>query len=101
MSITLDDKIYNAFISPRSVYFKMKKDFKMLYNVDAKSDISIYELLKDNTQNNILIIFSNNILKISVNNVLFIDYNFNNVRHKILKSITVFDMAKYNNFTIN
>jgi hypothetical protein len=101
MSITLDDKIYNAFISPRSVYFKMKKDFKMLYNVDAKSDISIYELLKDNTQNNILIIFSNNILKISINNVLFIDYNFNHVRHKILKSITVFDMAKYNNFTIN
>ena len=101
MSITIDDTTYNAFISPRSIYLKVKKDFKMLYIFDAKFDSSIYKLLKDNTQNNVLIELKNNILKISVNNNVFIDYNFNNIKHKNLKSITVYDMAKYNKFEDN
>ena len=37
----------------------------------------------------------------SVNNNVFIDYNFNNIKHKNLKSITVYDMAKYNKFEDN
>jgi hypothetical protein len=98
ISITIDDTTYNAFISPRSIYFKMKNDFKMLYNFDSKLDSSIYKLLKDNTQNNISIELKNNILKITINKNVFIDYNFNNIKHKILKSITVYDMAKYNKF---
>jgi hypothetical protein len=98
MNIIIDDTTYNAFISPRSIYLKMKKDFKMLYNFESKYDKNIYKLLKDNTQNNVLIELQNNILKISVNNNVFIDYNFNNVKHKNLKSITVYDMAKYNKF---
>ena len=73
----------------------------MLYIFDAKFDSSIYKLLKDNTQNNVLIELKNNILKISVNNNVFIDYNFNNIKHKNLKSITVYDMAKYNKFEDN
>ena len=98
MNITIDDKTYNAFISPRSIYLKIKNDFKMLYIVDAKIDPSIYKLLKDNTKNNVSIELKNNILKITVNNNVFIDYKFNNIKHTNLKSITVYDMAKYNKF---
>jgi hypothetical protein len=101
MSITIDDTIYNAFISPRSIYLKVKKDYKMLYNFDSYSNSSVYKLLKDNTQNNVLIELKNNILKISVNNNVFIDHNFNNLKHKNLKSISVYDMAKYNKFVDN
>jgi hypothetical protein len=101
ISITIDETTYNAFISPRSIYLKMKNDFKMLYNFDSKLDSSIYKLLKDNTQNNISIELKNNILKITINKNVFIDYNFNNIKHKNLKSITVYDMAKYNNFEDN
>jgi hypothetical protein len=103
MSITIDDTTYNAFISPRSIYLKVKKDYKMLYNFDSKFNSSIYKLLKDNTQNNVLIELKNNILKISINNNVFINYNFNNIKvfHKNLKSITVYDMAKYNKFVDN
>jgi hypothetical protein len=70
----------------------------MLYFVDSKCIKSYRERLQNNTNYNVLINLNNNILKVSINNDVFIDYNFNNVKHKMIKNITIYDMGKYNKF---
>jgi DNA topoisomerase IA len=43
------------------------------------------------------------ILKVIINSNIIIEYNFNkiNIKHKKLKNITIYDMAKYNKLKIN
>jgi hypothetical protein len=105
MSIKIDDTIYNIYISKLNTYIKKNKDSKVLYTYDSKlsKNINLKNILIDRENYNVLIIFDNNILKFIINNNIIIEYNFNkkNIKHNNLKSITIYDMAKYNKFKIN
>jgi hypothetical protein len=103
LNITLDDTIYNLYISKLNIYLKKKKDYNVLYNIESKYNKNIKDSLKDKMNYDILIELNNNILKISINNKTFIEYNFDKikVKHNILKDVIVYDMAKYNKFKDN
>ena len=98
MNITIDDAIYNIYISKLNIYFKKKKDFKVLYTHESKLNKNMKKILKDSENYNVVITLDNNILKIIINNNIIIEYNFNkiNVKHNNLKNITIYDMGKYN-----
>jgi hypothetical protein len=101
-NITIDDTIYNLYISKLNIYLKKKKDFKVLYTHDSKLNKNIKNILKDSENYNVEISLNNNILKIIINNNIIIEYNFNkiNITHKNLKNVTIYDMGKYNKLKI-
>jgi hypothetical protein len=100
MNITIDDTIYNIYISKLSIYFKKKKDFKVLYTHESKLNKNIKNVLKDSKNYNVLITLDNNILKIIINNNIIIEYDFDkiNIKHYNFKNIIIYDMGKYNKF---
>jgi hypothetical protein len=102
MNITIDDTIYNLYISKLNIYFKKKKDFTALYTHDSKLNKTIKNILKDSENYNVELSLNSNILKIIINNNIIIEYNFNkiNTKHNNLKNITIYDMAKYNKLKI-
>ena len=98
MNITIDDAIYNIYISKLNIYLKKNKDFKLLYTHESKLNKNIKNILKDSENYNVVITLENNIFKFFINNNIIIEYNFNkiNVKHNNLKNITIYDMGKYN-----
>jgi hypothetical protein len=103
MNITIDDTIYNIYISKHNIYLKKNKDFKVLYNHESKLNKNMKNILKDSENYNVVITLDNNILKNIINNNIIFEYNFNkiNIKHNNLKNITIYDMAKYNKLKIN
>ena len=103
MNITLDNMVYNVYISKINIYFKNKRGFDNLLSLNSKLNKNIKSILKDTENYNVVISLENNILKIIINGNIIIEYNFNkiNVKHKTLKNITINDMAEYNKFKDN
>jgi hypothetical protein len=103
MNLIIDDTKYNIYISKLNIYLKKTKDFKLLYTHESKLNKNMKNILKDTENYDVIIILENNILKVVINSNIIIEYNFNkiNIKHKNLKSITVYDMEKYNKFKIN
>jgi hypothetical protein len=103
MNITLDNLVYNVYISKINIYFKNKRGFDNLLSLNSKLNNNIKSILKDTENYNVIISLENNILKISINGNIIIEYNFNkiNVKHKTLKNITINDIAEYNKFKDN
>jgi hypothetical protein len=103
INITIDDIIYNVYISKPNIYFKKKNDLKLLYANDGRFNKNMRNILKDTQNYNVLITLNNNILIIIINNNKIIEYNFNkiNIKHKKIKNITIYDIAKYNKLKIN
>jgi hypothetical protein len=103
MNVIIDDITYNIYISKLNIYLKKNKDFKLLYTHESKLNKNMKNILKDTENYDVIISLENNILKVVINSNIIIEYNFNkiNIKHKILKNITIYDMAKYNKFKIN
>ena len=103
MNITLDNTIYNVYISKIDIYFKTKRGFDNLLSLNSKLNKNIKSILQDTKNYDVIISLENNIFKIIINGNIIIEYNFNkiNVKHKILKNITINDMAEYNKFKDN
>jgi len=103
MNITLDNTIYNVYISKINIYFKTKRGFDNLLSLNSKLNNNIKSILKDTENYDVIISLENNIFKIIINGNIIIEYNFNkiNVKHKTLKNIIINDMAKYNKFKDN
>jgi hypothetical protein len=103
MNITLDNTIYNVYISKINIYFKTKRGFDNLLSLNSKLNNNIKSILKDTENYDVIISLENNIFKIIINGNIIIEYNFNkiNIKHKTLKNITINDIAEYNKFKDN
>jgi hypothetical protein len=104
LNITLDDNIYNVFISKNIIYFKKSYDnYNKLYSLDTLTNKNIISILKDKTKYNVLVQLKNNILQVIINDNLLIDYNFDKIKynHNSLNDVVVNDISKYNKFTDN
>jgi hypothetical protein len=102
-NLFIDDSIYNLHISKIIINLKKKNEYNPLYQIESKENSNIKNKLEDNKKYNVLINLNNNILIVKINNNILFEYNFDkiNVKHNILKDVTVYDIAKYHKFKDN